>query len=863
MAASPPGLTNVAPLLQWQLRSTGNFAIIEASSGRDVTPRGRKARAIVAYLASRPDSQVSRERIAELLWGDRGEAQARASLRQALFEIRREARDLVQTDRGHLWIEACRATIDEADTQWVEAFDDLNHITPEFDDWLAAERSQRSQSAWNSLRIKIEKLLADGRRDEPKPLIDQMRQIDPFNEEWARLAMRTEFLAGHPAGIDRQFKEIAGTLKAELGVDPTNETRALRDRLIAELTWPAATPDGVPQPTIEARVPLPRGRKRVAVASAAMVIALAGATVTMWPRQSEPPRLAVLPFESAGIEPSLAEGLSDELLSQLSRNQGLRVIGRTSSAQFKGKAADLRSVGRKLDVEYVVEGTVRSSGEQMQIAVSLVNVRDGSAIWAQTYKGTPDALQPIQAAIGSAIGRSLNIGSIPVAKRATDGRAFELYLRAKSLIRERNFDSASKAVELLRQALRIDPTFAAGWAQLAAAIHFSGERDTVVEPDGKPIRMSKREAAERALALDPDLSEAHAMVALFDGGGFSTAKARAHLRRALELNPGDTQTLFWSGHAAAAMGDSTRAGAIYRRAATLDPLWKRPVGAAVAASLSAGDRAAALSYLRTIKAGNPAAATEIEINMAFSDGDFSRVVALAFADGKAPRDLGKAVGIQTLISLGFVREALLMSGYGQFERATVAGHAPPLSDILKVIRNNVAAGDDFGFCSCVIWELAREGRWSDLAAIYDANLGLMQDMRGRDPGGRGLRLTFGPMLALALNRAGRKREAEELALTADEAARTYLANGEVPASSLVLIAGNEAVLGRKSDALTHLEQAFAKGWRADAEITSVSRIGEVPVFATLRGDPRFERLRRIQVSHIARERRETQALGIM
>ena len=599
--------------------------------------------------------------------------------------------------------------------------------------------------------------------------------------------------------------------------------------------------------------------RRESVMVAMLVMVAAGAIYSFRTADAKPPRVAVLPFEASGVEPALAEGMSDELLSQLTRTNRVHVIGRTSSEQFKKGPQDLRSIGRELDVQYIVEGTVRSSGKQLQVTVALVKARDGSAIWAQTFRGRPDALQSIQAALGSAVAQSMEIGPLPVAKSNADGHAYELYLRAKSLMRDRNSDGLPKAVELLQEALRTDPKFAPGWAQLAAASHLALKKEIVIDLGGpEPLHMSKREAAERALKLDPNLAEAHAILGLLDR---PTTQARVHLRRALELAPNDTQALYWWGATFGEAGDYKRAGEIMRQTAALDPLWKRPVQEAISSSLVRGERAAAIRYLHTIQASNPAAAVEVEAQMAFAEADFSRVVQLELTDRHRPWDAGKATAVRTLASLGFLRETLLIGPFGPFARAITLGHAPPLPEILEHIRNDADEGDDLPIYAAVTWGLANERRWNDLAAIYDARIGLMRDVKGLAASGRYYRQKFAALYAIALNRVGRNREAAELALAAADGAKRTVANGEVPPDVLVSIAGTEAILGRSDDALRHLEQAFDKNWRLDEFV--MFRLGDRLEFATLRGDPRFEVLRRIQDAHILKERRETLALGVI
>lgn len=220
---------------------TGTFAVFSRHGGKDVTPKGRKARALLAYLVSEPGERVPKALLADLLWGDRGDAQARSSLRQALLELRKSinvASEVVRSDRDHVWIEPDGVIEEPADENGhhKEAFQDLDGITPEFDEWLAAERARRSKLRTAALRAQAEKLLRDGRADDALTLIEQMQTIDPHDEDALCLAMEAEFVRLHPAAIAERYRTTAALMLAHLGVQPAQETRALRDRLIRQLT---------------------------------------------------------------------------------------------------------------------------------------------------------------------------------------------------------------------------------------------------------------------------------------------------------------------------------------------------------------------------------------------------------------------------------------------------------------------------------------------------------------------------------------------------------------------------------------------------------------------------------------------------
>lgn len=219
---------------------TGSFAAYCRTTGQEVTPRSRKARALLAYLISEAGKKIPKARLSSLLWGDRGDAQARSSLRQALVELRRalnSSHQVIFSDREHIWVSCNEVTEDSADGDSAreDAFEDLDDITPEFDEWLAGERRRRSAVRIAQLKAKAEYLLANGRGAESSVVVDQIQVLDAQDEDALRLGMEAEFQRGRPAGIAKRFDTVAALLKGELGVEPSSDNRQLRDRLLTEL----------------------------------------------------------------------------------------------------------------------------------------------------------------------------------------------------------------------------------------------------------------------------------------------------------------------------------------------------------------------------------------------------------------------------------------------------------------------------------------------------------------------------------------------------------------------------------------------------------------------------------------------------
>lgn len=238
----------------------GGCLALFTHDNREVTPKSRKCRAILAYLATHAGERIRRERLIDLLWGDRFDAQARLSLRQALFEIRRTAGEaLVCSDREHVWMDPSHLHMVEDEG---EPFSGLTGITPEFDEWVLVERAHRAGEAFSHLNHKAERLIADGRGSEALPLVERMRKIDPLHDAWVRLAMKVDHQAGSASAVHKRFIEFSQALEAELGVRPASETSALHDRLIADLTKrPEGTSEIEEAATADARaVSVPKAR---------------------------------------------------------------------------------------------------------------------------------------------------------------------------------------------------------------------------------------------------------------------------------------------------------------------------------------------------------------------------------------------------------------------------------------------------------------------------------------------------------------------------------------------------------------------------------------------------------------------------
>ncbi|HJS57976.1 MAG TPA: tetratricopeptide repeat protein, partial [Vicinamibacteria bacterium] len=300
------------------------------------------------------------------------------------------------------------------------------------------------------------------------------------------------------------------------------------------------------------------------------------------PAQAEPTSLrsiAVLPF--ADMSPGknqeyFADGLAEELLNALARIPELRVIGRTSSFQFKGKTDDLRTIGRKLNVATLLEGSVRKAENRVRITAQLVNAADGFHLWSETYDRELDDIFAVQDEISRAVANALKVTLLDRERSGSRGgnsAAFDRYLQGKYFAELLTKEGWDKAISYYQQALEHDPGYALAWVGLAEAHYNQADWAYVPVDEGYP--KAGREA-QKALMLDTDLALAHAALGQVKANyDWEWTGADAAFKRALELEPGNPLVLSGAADFAIAVGRWDEAIQLDRRAVEQDPLSRR------------------------------------------------------------------------------------------------------------------------------------------------------------------------------------------------------------------------------------------------------------------------------------------------
>jgi TolB-like protein/DNA-binding winged helix-turn-helix (wHTH) protein/Flp pilus assembly protein TadD len=329
--------------------------------------------------------------------------------------------------------------------------------------------------------------------------------------------------------------------------------------------------------------PLPPLTWKISVFVLLLLIAsLAGWKRHSWSRSSPIIRsLAVLPLESLSNDTSqdyFADGMTDELISDLGQISALRVISRTSVMAYKRARKPLPQIAHELNVDAVVEGTVLRSGDQVRITAQLIEASSDKHLWSQSYQGElPDALA-LQNQVAKAIADEIRINLNPREQAALENvkivnpQAYESFLKGRFFWNKRTADGLKVALAYFNQAIDQDPKYAQAYSGLADTYALLGDWQYAVMPPKEALPKAKT-AAIKALELDSALGEAHNSLAFcLDAFDWDFDSAGKEFRRAIELNPGYATAHHWYAWHLSVLGRYDQAIAELRKAENLDPL---------------------------------------------------------------------------------------------------------------------------------------------------------------------------------------------------------------------------------------------------------------------------------------------------
>lgn len=490
----------------------------DGTSSIDLQPRQF---ALLAYLAAAEGTDHRRDRLLGVFWPERESSRARSALNQTLYGLRQRlgpeavrshGNESVSLDRSRVWCDAAafeRHLSEDRPEDALELYrgpflDGFHVANPgRFERWLDGRRATfRGKAVEAAARLAREATDADD-VSEAERWLRKLRELAPGDEEVARQLMRLLQETGRRAAAVRVYRELAHHLRDELDFVPSAETRTL-----------------------------------------ARDIEAAGAA-----RRS----VAVLPFRELGPEPvaeGFGAGLAEEILSAVARTGSVRVVGGTSAQRASELGEGLAHIGETLGVDAVVEGSVRRSSDRLRVTARLVRVPDRTTLWADRYElsHTPARIFDAQGEIADSIAEAL-LGTVAradgepgVRRPTTDPEAYALYLEGRHAWRRRTVSSLRKALALFRESLDRDPGNALAWSGLADAhallpIYASTDRGESYD--------AAREAAARALELDPTLAEARTSLARVHVHRHRWEEAERELRRALESRPSYAPARHW------------------------------------------------------------------------------------------------------------------------------------------------------------------------------------------------------------------------------------------------------------------------------------------------------------------------------
>jgi TolB-like protein/protein involved in temperature-dependent protein secretion len=528
MSGRPSGQCGIS----LRLDLLGGFAVRDGQ-GREIAIRSKKAQALLAILALSAGRPQARAKLTALLWSDRGETQARSSLRQTLSELRKAMPDLdpplltagrddVRLDPEPVAVDAVTLDrlIEEGTTEALagvaelyrgDLLDGLDVRDAEFEEWRRVEAERLRARTLGALGRLLERQTGDHAIATARRLL----ALDPLDESTHRALMGLYAETGDRSMAVRQYEACRQVLRAELGLDPEADTERLLDEIRRGEGEGKADP--VERPRQTEPLPLP-----------------------------DKPSIAVLPFTNLSGDPEqeyFSDGITEDIIAELSRFRSLFVIARDSCFTFKGRVIKAQDVGRDLGVAYLVQGSVRKAGNRLRVAVQLVKAADGETVWAERYDRELADVFAIQdeitETIAATIGGRLEAEDRQRASRQTHPTAYDCVLRAQALYHQISRGANAEACPLLEKAIELEPDNARAHV-LLAMIHSMDYLQGWSHDPQRSLGLALR-LGQKAIALDDADSLAHAALGeiLAAQGRFS--EAERHFEKALTLNPNDVE----------------------------------------------------------------------------------------------------------------------------------------------------------------------------------------------------------------------------------------------------------------------------------------------------------------------------------
>ena len=544
-----------------QLRLLGGAALLAEDEVLGGAASHRYSLALLSLLACAPGRSLSRGKLVGLLWPGSPERTARGRLNTYLHRLRSRLTEDTLVSRGSdLWLNSDRMECDVI--QFREALEDEQlreavelyrgpfldgfwiDDSPEFEHWVDGQRSRLR----DGYRSALESLALEAWREEAPETAahwwERRAREDPYDSRVVLRLMEALEEAGNRVGALRVGEDHVRLLKDEFGTGPGEDLWAFMHRLRQ-----AATREQEPEPE------------------------------PLLEQEPDPHAIAVLPFENlTGSDEggAFAAGLHHDLLTRLSRVEAFTVISRTSVLRFRDGHASMPEIARALGVGTIVEGAVQLSGKRVRLNVQVIDVTNDGHRWAETYdrQFTEEDVFDLQSGLAERITRGLRaeLSDQEQARLARRPGAqldvYLLYVQGRAHLSRRSQRGFARAHEYFRRALDRDETYAPAWARLAetlALVRWYGFPDSGLDAD--PM-----EPARRALALDPELGEAHTALGVIFAERQAGPAAVRELERAVTLAPSEAEGYNWLGWMHMVLGRPEAGIRPAERSAELDPM---------------------------------------------------------------------------------------------------------------------------------------------------------------------------------------------------------------------------------------------------------------------------------------------------
>jgi DNA-binding SARP family transcriptional activator/TolB-like protein len=574
-------------------------------TSESILPTGRKTRALLAIMALSAPRPVLRGKVAEMLWSRRPEEQARASLRQEIHRLLEALtpvggqilsinRDHLALRPGTVWVdveEVLRASsLKPAALSLLDGdlLEDLDGIDPSFDNWLASERERLRDRA----RALAESLLRE--KNEPEtviPAAQQLLAIDRAHEGAWRALMRAYSSRGERGMAIQAFERCRAVLADQLDARPSEETQRLLAEIRAAGQMPSAAAQSLAAQTgpraefradqrgvtktearteprlesrVETRAEAPRGEARVSS-----------------PRGGA--RVGVLPLQLIGTseeEAHLSTGLADEITSALARFRWMFLVSSTSLARYATQTRDETAIRRAFNIDFLLDGSIHRAGPRLRVALRLLDLRAGNqVVWSRRFDRETHDLLTLQDDIAAEVVAQIDPEILLIeaqriaARPSQDATAYDLVLRAMPLLSRLERPMFMQAGDLLRQAIGLEPDYAAAHSWYAYWQMFLVGQGWTDDRKGAMVEAGR--LAERAVLLDPQ--DAKALTIAGHVRAFLHHRLREAIalhERALMLNPNLAMAWSFSGVAYAYLGDldeAERRILRYKKLSPLDP----------------------------------------------------------------------------------------------------------------------------------------------------------------------------------------------------------------------------------------------------------------------------------------------------